>query len=41
MTTKEIKALISLLDDPEIAPQIQSEIQNLGETIIPYLEESW
>jgi regulator of sirC expression with transglutaminase-like and TPR domain len=41
MTTKEIKALISLLDDPEVAPQIQSEIQNLGETIIPYLEESW
>jgi regulator of sirC expression with transglutaminase-like and TPR domain len=41
MTTKEIKALISLLDDPEIAPQIQTEIQNLGETIIPYLEESW
>jgi regulator of sirC expression with transglutaminase-like and TPR domain len=41
MTTKEIKALISLLDDPEIAPQIQNEIQNLGETIIPYLEESW
>ncbi|MGI4739940.1 MAG: transglutaminase-like domain-containing protein [Janthinobacterium lividum] len=41
MTTKEIKALISLLDDPEIAPQIQSEIQHLGETIIPYLEESW
>jgi regulator of sirC expression with transglutaminase-like and TPR domain len=41
MTTKEIKALISLLDDPEIAPQIQDEIQNLGETIIPYLEESW
>ena len=41
MTTKEIKALISLLDDPEIAPQIQSEIQNLGETIIPFLEESW
>jgi len=40
MTTKEIKALISLLDDPEIAPQIQGEIQNLGETIIPYLEES-
>jgi len=41
MTTKDLKALISLLDDPEIAPQIQSEIQNLGETIIPYLEESW
>ena len=41
MTNKEIKALISLLDDPEIAPHIQSEIQNLGESIIPFLEESW
>ena len=41
MTNKEIKALISLLDDPEIAPQVHSEIQNLGETIIPFLEESW
>ena len=41
MTNKEIKALISLLDDPEIAPQIQDRIQNLGESIIPFLEESW
>ena len=41
MTNNEIKALISLLDDPEIAPQIQGEIQNLGESIIPFLEESW
>ncbi|MBD2714713.1 hypothetical protein IC231_06675 [Hymenobacter sp. BT646] len=41
MTNKEIKALISLLDDPEIAPQIQEKIQTLGETIIPFLEESW
>ena len=41
MTTNEIKALISLLDDPEIAPQVQGEIQNLGEAIIPFLEESW
>jgi regulator of sirC expression with transglutaminase-like and TPR domain len=41
MTNKEIKALISLLDDPEIAPQIQGKIQSLGESIIPFLEESW
>ncbi|TGE19298.1 transglutaminase-like domain-containing protein [Hymenobacter elongatus] len=41
MTNKEIKALISLLDDPEIAPQIQDRIQTLGESIIPFLEESW
>ena len=41
MTNKEIKALISLLDDPEIAPQIQEKIQTLGESLIPFLEESW
>ncbi|WP_133271862.1 transglutaminase-like domain-containing protein [Hymenobacter radiodurans] len=41
MTNKEIKALISLLDDPEIALQIEERIQALGETIIPFLEESW
>lgn len=41
MTNKEIKALISLLDDPQVAPQIQDKIQNLGESIIPFLEESW
>ncbi len=41
MTTPEIKALISLLDDPELAPQIRGEIENLGEAIIPFLEESW
>ncbi|UYZ63214.1 transglutaminase-like domain-containing protein [Hymenobacter weizhouensis] len=41
MTNKEIKALISLLDDPEVAPQIQERIQTLGESIIPFLEESW
>ena len=41
MTNNEIKALISLLDDPQVAPQIQDEIQNLGESIIPFLEESW
>ena len=41
MTNKEIKALISLLDDPEVAPQIQEKIQTLGESLIPFLEESW
>lgn len=41
LTNKEIKALISLLDDPEVAPQIQERIQTLGESIIPFLEESW
>jgi regulator of sirC expression with transglutaminase-like and TPR domain len=41
MTNKEIKALISLLDDPEVASQIQEKIQTLGESLIPFLEESW
>jgi regulator of sirC expression with transglutaminase-like and TPR domain len=41
LTNKEIKALISLLDDPEIAPDIQAKIQTLGESIVPFLEESW
>ncbi|MBC8081811.1 MAG: hypothetical protein H7Z21_01245 [Hymenobacter sp.] len=41
MTNKEIKALISLLDDPEVAPQIQEKIETLGESLIPFLEESW
>jgi len=41
MTTTEIKALISLLDDPEVAPHIEGQIQYLGESIIPFLEDSW
>ncbi|GAA4375676.1 transglutaminase-like domain-containing protein [Hymenobacter koreensis] len=41
MTNKEIKALISLLDDPEIRPHIEGRIQELGESVIPFLEEAW
>ncbi|AYA38686.1 hypothetical protein D3Y59_17490 [Hymenobacter oligotrophus] len=41
MTNKEIKALISLLDDAEIRPQIEERIHELGESVIPFLEEAW
>jgi regulator of sirC expression with transglutaminase-like and TPR domain len=43
LTNKEIKALISLLedDDPEIKAHVGEQIQHLGETIIPFLEEAW
>ncbi|MDE0770761.1 MAG: transglutaminase-like domain-containing protein [Salibacteraceae bacterium] len=39
----EIKALISLLDDPDelIFDQIRLKIQSLGEEIIPVLEDAW
>lgn len=43
MTNKEIKALISLLedDDPEVVSHVSEQINNLGEAIIPFLEEAW
>ncbi|KAA9340821.1 transglutaminase-like domain-containing protein [Adhaeribacter soli] len=43
MTNKEIKALISLLedDDPEVVAHVSAQINSLGETIIPFLEEAW
>lgn len=43
MKEKEIKALISLLDDedPVVHSEIMKQIENLGETAIPYLEEQW
>lgn len=43
MTNKEIKALISLLEDedPEIKRHVSAQVNNLGETIIPFLEEAW
>ncbi len=43
MTNKEIKALISLLedDDPEIYQHVSEQINQLGDTIIPFLEEAW
>lgn len=43
MTTAEIKALLSLLDDPdpEVAVHIQQKIADLGEAVIPVVEEIW
>ena len=43
MTNKEIKALISLLedDDPEVVAHVSAQINSLGETIVPFLEEAW
>jgi len=43
LTNKEIKALISLLedDDPEIYQHVSAQINELGDAIIPFLEEAW
>ncbi|GAB2530250.1 transglutaminase-like domain-containing protein [Rufibacter soli] len=43
MTNKELKALISLLDDedPDVVAHVQQKIVELGETITPFLEEAW
>ncbi|MDX5418518.1 MAG: hypothetical protein LPK09_04825 [Hymenobacteraceae bacterium] len=43
MTKKEIKALVSLLDDMdyEVASLVEQKIVSLGESIIPFLEEEW
>ncbi|WP_205501864.1 transglutaminase-like domain-containing protein [Rufibacter psychrotolerans] len=43
MTNKEIKALISLLDDedPEVVAHVHRKIVELGDTITPFLEEAW
>jgi len=43
MDEKELKALVSLLDDEdaEIFSQVQQKILSMGEEIIPYLENAW
>jgi regulator of sirC expression with transglutaminase-like and TPR domain len=43
MDIKEIKALVSLLDDDdkEILYHVENKIISLGESIIPYLESEW
>jgi regulator of sirC expression with transglutaminase-like and TPR domain len=43
VTKNEIKALISLLDDSDhdVASHVEKQIVELGEGIIPYLEEEW
>ncbi|MEM6523881.1 MAG: transglutaminase-like domain-containing protein [Bacteroidota bacterium] len=43
MTNKELKALVSLLDDDdrEIIAHVEEKISSLGEAIIPFLENEW
>lgn len=43
MEEKELKALVSLLDDDDkqIVTHIEEKILSLGTTIIPYLEKEW
>lgn len=41
MESKELKALVSLLEDDELRPQIEKKIFAMGNKIIPYLEEEW
>ncbi len=43
MTTAEIKALLSLLDDsdPEVAAHVHHRLETLGEAVIPVVEEIW
>lgn len=43
MTTAEIRALLSLLDDPdpEIAAHVHHRLEALGEAVIPVVEEIW
>lgn len=43
MNTKEVDALIKLLDDPdeEIARHVESKLLSLGNEAVPYLEQQW
>lgn len=41
MQEKELKALVSLLEDNDIRPDIEFKIMSLGTSIIPYLEKEW
>jgi regulator of sirC expression with transglutaminase-like and TPR domain len=43
MNDKELKALISLLDDEDdqIVAQIEDKIRSLGTDVIPFLEQEW
>ncbi|WP_341225985.1 transglutaminase-like domain-containing protein [uncultured Arcticibacterium sp.] len=43
MSENEIKALVSLLDDTdeEVLSHVEQEIRNLGDDIIPFLENHW
>src|SRR6185312_14362758 len=43
LNKKEVTALISLLDDPDekIFSTITSQLMNIGEKVIPVLEDAW
>ena len=41
MDSKELKALVSLLEDDELRPHIEGKIYSMGNEIIPFLEEEW
>ncbi|PIZ05597.1 MAG: hypothetical protein COY57_06425, partial [Flavobacteriales bacterium CG_4_10_14_0_8_um_filter_32_5] len=43
MSDKELKALISLLDDPDNAvfDEIKQKIISFGDRVIPFLEDAW
>lgn len=41
MDVKELKALVSLLEDDELRPQIEEKIYSMGNEIIPFLEQEW
>ncbi|MCK6616239.1 MAG: transglutaminase-like domain-containing protein [Cyclobacteriaceae bacterium] len=43
MTDKELKALVSLLDDndEQVVSEVTDKIRSLGKEVIPYLEQEW
>lgn len=43
MTAKELKALVSLLDDEDeqVVSHVTDRIRSLGKEVIPYLEQEW
>ena len=43
MTKKEIKALVSLLEDndPEVFQHVEGKLFDLGDKAVPFLEEKW
>jgi regulator of sirC expression with transglutaminase-like and TPR domain len=43
MNDKELKALLSLLDDndPEVLEHVEEKIISYGDSVIPYLEKEW
>ena len=41
MKKKELKALVSLLEDSSLRDEIEGKILELGTETIPFLEEEW